>query len=337
MKKQNILYHLSLSLLLFLPACGKDLALPASEHQKIVLLGELVADDSVYLRAAASTAVQSGATINESLIQNLSISVKDKDGNNILLSGREDDLSITEHTLAFSSGEQSKAGNTYTVTASHPELGIANANITIPNAFNASITNIANTDFNDESCLQMDIRINDNAEKNYYVVEVLQQPFSVEPSFFFNGKWIKTSENFETYDSLQNAGVTTPERLDTFSIYMYNRLTYYTTDAQSEHLLNGNGNTLCRRVLLYDKAFNGSVHPASIFIPKSQLLEGYRTVLQVKSVAEDYFIYLKGYEQYDPFSGFSDTNTPVRITGNIRNGVGMIGGVFKREFIYYFN
>lgn len=336
MKKHIVLYFLSLSLLLLSGSCEKDLDIAGAGEQKIVLLGELVAGDSIYLRAGASTVIKSGAVINEALIQDLDISVNENNGTSISLSGHEDDLSFTEHTLAFFSGRQSKAGSTYAVTASHPELGVAHTSITIPEAFEASVVNTAVVDFKGESCVQMDIQINDNAGKNYYVVELLQQPFSVEPSFLFNGQWIKTSENFEIYDSLQNAGVVVAERLDTFAMRMFNRITCYTTDAQSEHLLNGNSNTQCRRVLLDDKGFNGSVHHTTVFIPVSQLIEGYRTLIQVKSVAEDYFIYLKGYEQYDPFSGFSETNTPVRLTGNITNGVGMIGGVFKREFIYYF-
>jgi hypothetical protein len=321
-------------------ACGKKLMLPSTENQKIVLLGELVAGDSMRIRAGMSTVIQSGAMMNEELIQNLSINIKDEANNTTQLSGAEDDLSITEHTVSFSSGRLIQADNKYEVIANHAELGTASANVIIPNPFNANITDTLSTEYNGESCLQVNIQINDNTEKNFYVVEVLQQPFSVESAFFFNGQWLKTSENFSLYDSLINAGVTVEEKLDSFYTQMLNRITFYTTDAQSEHLLNGNSKTLCRRFLLYDKSFNGSTHLTSILLPKSQLNpfpgSGLRTLIQVKSVAEDYFLYLKGYEQYDPFSGFSNTNSPVRLTGNITNGVGMIGGVFKREFTYQF-
>jgi hypothetical protein len=337
MKTRNIIYLLTCCFLWLVTACGKKLVLPSAENRKIVLLGELVADESMHIRAGISTVVQSGAMINEELIQNLSITIKDNTNNTTPLSGTEDDLSIIEHTVSFSSEQLIQTGNKYEITASHPELGTALANVIIPNAFNAIITDTLSTEYNGESCLQMNIQIADNTEQNFYVVEVLQQPFSVEDAFLFNGRWLKKSENFITYDSLINAGVTVEEKPDTFYIQMQNRVTFYTTDAQSEHLLNGNNKTLCRRVLLYDKTFNGNTHQSSILLPKSWFgMSGYMTLIQVKSVAEDYFLYLKGYEQYDPSSGFSNTNAPVRLAGNITNGVGMIGGVFKREFKYLF-
>jgi len=338
MKTRNILYLFVICFSwLMMPACGKKLPLPSTAERKIVLLGELVADDSMHLRAGISTVVQSGTTMNEELIRNLSINIKDGANNNIQLSGSEDDLSMSEYTVPFSSAHKAQADNTYNVTANHPELGTAYANIKVPDAFNAAITDTFSTEYNGESCLQMNIRIDDNAGKNFYVIEVVQQPLSIESAFLFNGNWLKTSENFHIYDSLMSAGVTVAEKLDTFYLQMQNRITFYTTDAQSEHLLNGNTNTLCRRVLLYDNTFNGATHQSVILLPKSQIgMSDYHTLIQVKSVAEDYFLYLKAYEQYDPFSGFSNTGSPVRLTGNITNGIGMIGGVFRRQFIYQF-
>jgi hypothetical protein len=294
MKKRNNLHLLIYCCLWLVASCDKKLALPSTESQKIVLLGELVAGDSMRIRAGMSTVIQSGAMMNEELIQNLSIHVKEGNSNTTQLSATEDDLSITEHTLSFSSSQLIQAGNKYEITAKHAELGTAYANVLIPNPFNAAITDTLSTEYNGESCLQMNIQIIDNAEKNFYVVEVLQQPFTEESAFLFNGQWLKKSENFHIYDSLINVGVTVEERLDTFYMQALNRITFYTTDVQSEHLLNGNSKTLCRRVLLYDKGFNGSTHLTSILLPKSQVNQfpgsGLSIRIQVKSVAEDYFL-----------------------------------------------
>src|SRR6478609_8038784 len=102
MKTRNFLYLLTCCFLWLITACGKKLVLPSTENQKIVLLGELVAGDSMHLRAGISTVVQSGATMNETLIQNLSITIKDNGNNTTQLSGMEDDLSMMEHTISFS-------------------------------------------------------------------------------------------------------------------------------------------------------------------------------------------------------------------------------------------
>lgn len=330
-----------LLLLLTVTACNRKLELPASGEQKIVLLGELTAGDSIYIRAGQSTVIKSGAVLNEELIQALSISVTDDLGNVWNLDSKEDDFAATGYTLPFYSGHAVTPDMSYRITAVHATLGTAEATVRIPKTFNAAITDTASVEYNGQSCLRFQINIADNSEENFYAIEVVQQSFTIEPAFFFEGHWLKQSEHSVTYDSLINAGETPPERMDTFAMRQFNRVSVYTTDGQSEHLLNGNIAELANRVLLKDQSFNGGNHQTAIYIPKATLGHqfpgiGQRTLIQVKSITSDYFRYLQGYEQYDVFSGLSNTTAPVRMTGNITNGVGMIGGVYKKEFSYLF-
>jgi len=169
----------------------------------------------------------------------------------------------------------------------------------------------------------------------------LQQPFTVEPAFLFNGQWFKQSEHWELYDSLFNAGMPPEERMDSFAIRMFTRIPSFSDDDKSEHLLNGKFSEPAKRILLDDKSFNGSRHASTLYIPKDALGMQYPgigmfTILQVKSVSADYFHYLKAYEQLGIFSGLPDNRSPVRVNGNVQNGVGMVGGVFKRQFRYIF-
>ncbi len=341
MTTATYLRFILISLLLLQAACTRKLDLPASGQQKIVLLGELTADDSIYIRAGQSTVIKSGSSLNEELIQGLDISVEDGSGNLWHLNSEEDDFAASVFTLPFHSSHVVNAGMHYRVTAAHQALGIAETSVTIPKAFNATVTDTASVTYNGEACLRLQISIADNPEENFYAIEVLHQSFTIEPAFFYDGKWLKQSSNSELYDSLVNAGETPPEKTDTFAMRLFNRVPVYTSDAQSEHLLNGNIATLANRVLLKDHSFNGSNHQTDIYIPKTVLGGhfpgiGQRTLVQVKSITGDYFRYLQGYEQYDLFSGSTNTTAPVRITGNISNGVGMIGGVHKKEFGYLF-
>jgi hypothetical protein len=326
-------------LLLLAAACNRNLELPGSSEQKIVLLGELTAGDSVYIRAGKSTIIKSGAVMNNELITALSISITDGTGNSWNLESTEDDFAATGYTLPFYASHLVAPGAAYNITATHATLGIARASVSIPKAFDATITDTASVDYNGQACLRFHINIADQSEENFYAVEVIQQSFTIEPAFFFEGHWLKQSEHFNIYDSLINAGETPPERMDTFSMRQFNRVPVYTTDGQSEHLLNGNIAEPANRVLLKDLSFNGGSHQTAIYIPKASLGGqfpgmGQITLIQVKSIAPDYFRYLQGYEQYDFFSGLTNTIAPVRMTGNISNGVGMIGGVYKREFRY---
>jgi len=308
--------------------------------KQIVLLGELTAGDSVYLRAGQSTAVKTGNTINDELIRDLTVAI-DGAGGRFYLTGTEDDLSYSECTLAFSNASQVQAGNTYTLDANHPSLGKATARIAIPAAFTVTVSDTVSADFHMKSCIQLHVTVDDLPEKNYYVLEVLQQPFTVEPAFLFNGQWFKQSEHWELYDSLFNAGMPPEERMDSFAIRMFTRIPSFSDDDKSEHLLNGKFSEPAKRILLDDKSFNGSRHASTLYIPKDALGMQYPgigmfTILQVKSVSADYFHYLKAYEQLGIFSGLPDNRSPVRVNGNVQNGVGMVGGVFKRQFRYIF-
>jgi hypothetical protein len=49
----------------------------------------------------------------------------------------------------------------------------------------------------------------------------------------------------------------------------------------------------------------------------------------VKSVAADYYDFLKAYEQYEPSMGVGGNITPANLEGNVSGGLGMIGGVFR--------
>lgn len=327
--------------LVFFCACENKLRLPPAGDPKIVLLGELVAGDSIWFRAGQSTPIKSGTGSNNELLQNLGITVQEESGDIITLRAYEDELSASEFTYAFSAANIIAAGKVYEVKASHHKLAGATASVAIPLPFTASVTDTSGTTFRDEDCLKINIAFQDRPEKQYYVLEVLQQPYTVEPSFLFNGSWLRTSDHFETYDSLLNAGIDPQERNDTFTLHMYNRIGFYTDDAASEHLLSGNGNVYARRLLLNDISFNGSTHLTSLIIPRIQFGAQWpginiQTLVRVKSITEDYFRFLQGYELSDPFMGFSNTANPVRAEGNIKNGVGLIGGVYLQEFAYRF-
>jgi hypothetical protein len=322
-------------------SCEKNLELPSTTESKIVLLGEIVANESIYLRAGQSTPVKSGTPPAKGLLQNLTLSVTDGSGNVHTLNGAEDDLSSSEYTLAFSSITTPQPGMRYELTAKHDLLGTATAKLTLPKSFNAVIKDTTNVTFNGEQCIRINTQIADEGEKNYYVLEVLQQPYTVEPSFFFNGSWIKVSDNYTTYDSLVNAGAAIQERMDSFYLRTFTRVNFYLEDEASEHVINGKRNQLAKRLLLNDKTFNGNAHVTSIIVPRGSLSQqfpgiGMRTLVQIKSVTEDYFHFLQAYEQMDPFSGIFNTATPSEVPGNVSNGVGIVGGVFKREFIYHF-
>jgi hypothetical protein len=146
--------------------------------------------------------------------------------------------------------------------------------------------------------------INDNAgAKNYYVIDAIQPDANAAPG-------------------------------------AYKPVLLYTNDRASENLISGDSLKLARRVFITDSTFNGQTHPFKIFIPYAGI-QGQGGVptevrLQIKAVSEDYYRFLIAYDQYDPNSVYSVNTTQVVLKGNVSNGFGMVGGVYKHEFLYVY-
>jgi hypothetical protein len=292
-------------ILTIVSSCSKDLELPSDgKASKIVILGELTADSSIYLRLGQSLPLTAGNTGGLQLPQYLQVTVQEAAGNTIALSGAQDDLSPVLHTIPFTSPETIAAGKTYMIHASHAKLGTAEANVTIPSSFSARVTDTASVYYINDSVVRFDIEIIDNStERNYYEVEAIQQPADFSSRSF------------------------TPTRI-------------YTNDHTSDNLINGDSTRLSRRVLIQDVSFNGHIHRLSIFIPQTQIHlfpdVPVMLALQVKSISLEYYNFLQAYDQYDPQSGFSVNAAQVRLQGNVTNGLGMVGGVYRHQFTYVF-
>ena len=75
-------------------SCRKDLPLPDIKgSNKITLIGEFVAGDTFALRGGQSLAVKSGATLKFEILRDLSIEIKDAEGNVYNMEGHEDSFS----------------------------------------------------------------------------------------------------------------------------------------------------------------------------------------------------------------------------------------------------
>lgn len=301
MKTATILGFVLLSLLG--SSCQTEMELPLHATPKIVLLGEFVAGDTIHFRGGQSIPLQSGKSAQPEILRDLAVSVKETDNHIGTLHGVEDDISTLDYTLSYSTPALVQEGGSYRVEAASQSIGTATAQITIPVAFAAAVTDTERTVYHDENVLRIKVQLQDDAPATqYYVIEVLQD----------------------------NARMGPPSRL-----------TFYTDDAASENVLDSKGDILSGRVLLQDKYFSGSLHSTTIYIPLYQIMEQFpgmenHTLVQVKSVTADYFRFLQAYVNYDPFPALEDRPVPSVLKGNIENGLGMLGGVFRREFSFIF-
>lgn len=328
---------LMLCAIMLLLACNKTLTLPeVSREKKAAILAELVADDSIYIRAGLSVPLTSSSSNRFGILKDMSLNLKDESGNNIPLSGFDDTLMATLSTYPFSSAVKVSAGHTYTVTASHPVIGTATAVVRVPAAFEADTSGVAHIMYANDSVIKVRLRINDASDiQNYYVIEAVKQIMNVEGYFKHDNNWLLINDFREQYE-LKKANGTLEAKFDTVFYKSYVRRIVYSTDANAENTVSRGAYTPGRRILLRDAAFNGQNYTTDIYIRKEYDggftgLERGCLLLTVKSIPEDYFRFLKSYdEQTDADDVFS---LPLKVEGNISNGVGVIGGVYKRQFI----
>lgn len=322
-------------------SCNKDLELPpVGGEKKITLLGELVAGDSFYLRAGQSIALSSNTTLRFQLLQNLAVSVNDSNGNTFPLNGYTDSFAQRMYTLPFSAVQKVMHGQSYTVNAVHNSLGAATAAVYIPMPVKAVITDTASVKYGQDSTLRVKIKIDDPAATNeYYVIEALKQKLDATAYFQKNGIWVKISDDREGYETLRASG-NVVTKIDTVFYKDYIRQAVYTADANTENIYEVGSFTRSKRVLLKDLRINGQNYETTVFIVRTieNPLVGDSTlgkmVIRVKSVAKEYFEFLKAYEGYDPSAGYNSFQQPVKIQGNVNNGMGIVGGVSQKTYSY---
>lgn len=308
--------------LLFTSSCTKDLKLPSSgQKKKIALFGELVAGDSITIRGAQSLSLSTNDTRFE-LPSDLFINVAEGT-NNIPLSGTPDDLSTLIFSIPYKTVQQAFSGRIYTVSGTHSTMGVATATVKMPAAFTATLEDTSSTLYNSTPVFKVSISIDDKkGERNFYVIEAVAQ--TVE------------------FSTIEYPGTPFPIIInDTNYTNFYTRQTIYSNDPASEHRLSGTASRLNKRILFSDSLFRVNPYKTDIYIPVVTYPDSFvyyqppkRTIVSVKSVSEDYYNFLKSYEQYEPVSGFN-TSAPVRMDGNVQGGLGMVGGVYRHQFFFW--
>jgi hypothetical protein len=322
--------------LLVMGGCTRDLELPAIEaDHKIVLIGELSAGDSVYLRAGQSLPVTSRAPMSFGLLNDLQIRISNE-ADTFQLTSYVDALAGSLYTLPFVSSKEILHGRSYVVTAIHPTLGTVTARVAIPASVNAIVADTASGMYNQNRTLKVRVRIDDPAQtEDYYVLECLKQAMTLQGSFLYNGVWMDVRDNMELYNSLNSAGGLTV-KYDTIVYERYYRMPLYTTDRNSENAITDGVNDAQHRILIRDSRFNGSTYETDVYIQVSNPAESAKGKLHfyVKSVSADYFRFLRTYEQYSGGSAFNTFLQPQKSESNVAGGGGFVGGVAAARYTY---
>lgn len=335
-------------LLLFLGAglsgCIRELELPAQPgSRRLVLLGELVADDTLSFRLGQSIPVSQGSTAQPPDPAGIAAAILKENVQITTLLPRTDDHTPDLKTLVFSAADRIFSGSRYTVQiAGGAYPGIA-ATVQVPHPFVAAVIDTATVSYAGAVALRVLIRVYDPpGEVNYYGIETLRQSFSLSGKFTYNTDTFDLVHNKDLYDSLKAKGIKPPYEVDTTYNALLERLPVYTNDVLTENLKLATPFTAARRILLTDATFNGGRHDLQVFIPKDRFRGSFpadlgRIVLSVKSITPEYFSYLRSYETFTPTTSTGYLAQPVRIESNVTGGLGVLGGSFRVPFYYTFD
>jgi hypothetical protein len=344
-ERRNRRYVPALLLLILLAnACTKELKLPdIGAKKQVVLLGELIAGDTVHIRGGQSVPLSNGSTLEFETPSGLGVEMSEMGGTSWTLNGYADKWTRSLYTMAFSLPRTIVPGYNYQFSALSTELGKASCNVTVPLPFAAAVLDTQTVLYSGSKLLRAQVQVYDDAgAKNYYVIEAVKKYMSVDGTFTYNSRPCRVSANKQLYDSLKKAGTLPPVSWDTTFRGDAARINIYTDDEATENIKLSNALSLNRRILLTDETFKGQAYTTRVYLDKTYLHATADTnkgqlVILIKSVSPEYFNYLKYYEMYEPSTGFTSLSQPVKIEGNITGGLGMIGGVYQHQYCYLFD
>lgn len=326
--------------IIFAAGCGKDLPLPdVNGERKIILLGELIAGDSIYFRAGISIPLSGKSVLSFQLPVGMTGFVQDGDGAATALNTYVDTSSYKLYTLPYFHSKKINDGNVYTVSCNYAELGTASATVKIPAQIDALITDTSSGKYANDSVWKIKVLIKDPANTaNYYVIEAVKQLMNVKGYFMNLGAWQLIDDNRQAYETLKASG-NVVTKFDTTYYREYIRNAIYTADPNTENVYDAGSFTPSKRVLLKDLRFNGNLYETDVYVVKnsstvfSDAPKG-RIIIYVKSVTAEYYKFLKAYETYSSSTGFTTTEQPVKMEGNVQNGMGIVGGVSQIKYIF---
>lgn len=329
-------------LFVLLAACKKNFSSDQFEDDKLVILAEVTAGDTVKIPIGKTIKVENGSLIRFEKVNDATVTLTETNNASWVLQPNYSPQYANNPTSVFTNRKRFKAGTTYRIEINHPTLGTVKATAVIPTFPRLISVDTTSTQFNDKDVLAATITWKDSLDKEeFYIIEALKEMVKVNHFFIYQGKRYSydTQQGKDLYEQVKNTpGVHVLS--DTFGLNKYTRLNLYTNDDNSENAHIDKLTNPFRRIFFPDQSFNGQNYTTTVYIDKQFFTDPSqkgRVRLQLKSAGRELYNYLKLYEKYKTDFGSVPANQLVSPTGNVQNGLGIFGGSAKREKIYYFD
>lgn len=338
-----------LLLVLLLPvimaSCKKNFSSDQFIDDKLVVLAEITAGDSIKIPIGKTIKVGGGGIIRFEKVNDVSVVFTEEKSSSILLQPNWSSQFATNPTTMFTNRRRLKSNTTYSILIKHPTLGVVEASTHIPQLPKVTTIDTSSQVYKGIPLLAADIAwADDTNNKNFYIIEAVKELLTVRRYFFYQGRRYDydTPNGKNLFNQLMNT--TTPAHLyrDTVSQNKFLRINLYTADANTDNTDISSLDNPFRRIFLPDRSFSGLSYSTRVYIDP-QFFESAdpkqkgRIRLEVKCASKELYDYLLLYERYKTDFGFVPANQLPSPTGNISNGLGIFGGSSKKEKIFYFD
>lgn len=329
-------------LVLLISACKKNFSSDQFEDDKLVVLAEITAGDTVKIPIGKTIKVENGSLIRFEKVNDATVTLTETNTMSWVLQPSYTPQYVNNPTSVFTNRKRFKANTTYKIEINHPTLGTVKAETHIPTLPRLIGVDTASVLFNDKEVFAANITWKDSLDhEEFYIIEAVKEMVKNNHFFFYQGKRYSydTQDGKEFYKQVKDTpGVKI--LIDTMGLNKFTRLNVYTEDEQSENARIDKLTNPFRRIFFLDPVFNGENYTTRVYIDKQFFNDPQqkgRVRLQLKSVSQELYNYLKLYEKYKTDFGSVPTNQLISPTGNIQNGLGIFGGSARRERVYYFD
>ena len=311
---------------------------------KLVVFAEITAEDTIRVSIGKSMLVGNGMPISFEKINNASVTITPQNQSGWPLDINTSFDYFNNPTVIYTNKNIINYNTGYLVNVKHALLGNATANTIVPGPFDVLNVNTEEDEVNSQDVLKFSFAIVDPAtEKNYYIFEAVKQLVNVSDYFYWQG--VRYNYNTEDGEQLYRQVEDEPGVVlakDTMPTNKFIRLSLFTKDNNTTNGEIGSLDSSFNRIFVTDSIFNGKTFPYEFSVSQQRFEadspdERGWILIQVKSVSKALYDYLYLYEKYKSDFGSIPTGQLTSPPGNIGNGLGVFGGVSKREWRFYYD
>lgn len=330
--------------LLILSSCKKNFSSSQFENDKLVVLAEITAGDSVKIPVGKTIKTGGGSIIRFEKVNDATVVLKQDTMKGWTLQPNWSAMYSSNPTTVFTNRRHFRYNTTYSLEVNHPALGTVKATTHIPPSPKVSWADTLSTTYNGKNVLEVSLSWQDAPDRgDYYILEAVKETVKLARSFVYRGvKYDYDSPQGKALYDQVSSQYYIKIRCDTIPTGQFTRLNIYTDDTHSANVNIDNLGNPFRRIFFTDDAYNGSQYSTKIYIDPAYFIaptpqQRGKVRIQFKTVSRELYEYLLTYEKYKTDFGTVPANQLASPVGNITNGLGIFGGSSRKERVFYFD